>query len=163
VALGEDIISQPTLVIVDHDTLVVSRLRSIAEGAGYVVSAHSQFETARALLHSADPLSALIVNVRLGEFNGIHLVYLAKFSDERQVRALVYARPHDPLLAREAQRAGAFYQRQGFLLFSLTNFLKAALPSSDRRDVGGLDRRTAFRGGRRTTDIASLHFALGAI
>jgi hypothetical protein len=141
----------------------VSRLRSIAEGAGYQVKAHTEFESVRRLLNGAGELpNALVSNVRLGEFNGIHLVYLAKLHDSR-LRALVYGRPHDPMLAREAQRASAFYQRQGFLSFSLASFLRAGLPVNDRRDVSGIDRRTTFRGGRRTTDVASLHFALGAI
>jgi hypothetical protein len=148
---------------VDCDTLVVSRFRSIAEGAGYATRTFSEFEPVRSYIRAREPASALVVNLRLGEFNGIHLVYLAKLSAESDLRALVYARPHDALLAREAQRACAFYQRQAFVLFSLDGFLKAGLPAADRRDVGGVDRRLSFRGGRRTTDIASLHFTVSAV
>jgi DNA-binding NtrC family response regulator len=154
--------NRPTAVIVDHDALVGSRFQSIAEVSGYDVVTFKDFETARDYFRGHAPASALVVNLRLGEFNGIHLVYLAKLYVGPELRTLVYARPHDPSLAREAQRAGAFYQRQGFLPFSLAGFLKAGLPAADRRDVSGIDRRTTFRGGRRTTDIASLHFALGA-
>jgi hypothetical protein len=148
---------------VDPDALVASRLRAIAEGAGFSVDTHPGFETARQVLRSRGAPSALIVNVRLGEFNGIHLVYLAKLSGGADLRALVYARLHDLTLARDAQRAGAFYQRQGLLQFSLGIFLTVGLPAADRRDVSCVDRRASFRGGRRATDLASLHFALGAI
>jgi DNA-binding NtrC family response regulator len=147
-------------VIVDHDPALVSRLAPLINGAGYETIVCTRFEGARTLLHSGRSIGVLISNLRLGEFNGIHLVYLAKLG-AADTRALIYAGAHDPWLAREAQRAGAFYQRQAFLMFSLVNFLNAALPTSDRRSVNGIDRRTSFRGGRRTTDVASLHFALG--
>jgi DNA-binding NtrC family response regulator len=148
-------------VIVDHDPAVVSRLAPLVTGAGYETIVCTRFEAARTLLHSGRTISALISNLRLGEFNGIHLVYLAKLG-AADTRALIYASAHDPLLAREAQRAGAFYQRQAFLMFALVSFLNATLPAADRRDVSGVDRRTSFRGGRRATDVASLHFAMGS-
>jgi DNA-binding NtrC family response regulator len=136
----------------------VERLRSIAESAGYGVSAHVRFETARRQLLCGQP-SAVVTNVRLAAFNGIHLAYLAKSADPN-VRALVYARPHDPVLAREAQRVNVFYERQTFLPFSLKGFLEAGLPTSDRRNAILLDRRTVFRSGRRATDVAILHASL---
>ena len=155
-------ISQRAAVIVDHDPAVVSRLAPLVNGAGCETIVCTRFEHARTLLQSGRTLTALISNLRLGEFNGIHLVYLAKLADP-ETRALIYAGPHDELLAKEAQRAGAFYQRQSFLMFSLVNFLRSALPVTDRRNAGGADRRTSFRGGRRTTDVASLHFGLGPL
>jgi DNA-binding NtrC family response regulator len=147
---------------VDPDDKVVSRLRAIAEGANYRVLACEGFEGARDALRRGRTISALIANVRLGEYNGIHLVYLGKVHHPG-IRALVYGRPHDAMLAREAQRAAAFYQRQGLMMLSLGSFLRAGLPSQDRRTVSDIDRRTAFRGGRRTTDVAGLPFAVPAI
>src|SRR5262245_24485646 len=148
-------------MIVDHDARVVAKLGAMAEAANYRVSAHLDFGSARDALGSRPgPIAALVANVRLGEFNGIHLVYLAKMQHPK-IRALVYAKPHDPILALEAQQASAFYQRQAFLPFSLASFLRAGLPTNDRRTVSGFDRRTEFRGGRRTTDLPEL--ALGTI
>lgn len=148
-----------TALIVDRDAELVSRLRAILESAGFLVSAQTEFIAGRRELLADDPPTVLIANVRLGEYNGIHLVYLAKRRDEN-VRALVYAERHDAVLAREAQRAHAFYQRQMFLPFSLEEFLKASLPAVDRREPDGIDRRTMFRGGRRATDIPFLHLAM---
>jgi hypothetical protein len=120
------------------------------------------FGSARDELRRGRPIAALIANVRLGEYNGIHLVYLGKVQ-RPGIRALIYGRPHDAMLAREAQRAAAFYQRQGLMMLSLGSFLRAGLPSQDRRAVSDMDRRAIFRGGRRTTDIAGLPFAVPAI
>ena len=73
---------------------------------------------------------------------------------------LIYALHDDPLLGREAQRAGAFYERQALVPYVLGNFLAADLPAADRRDVPSRDRRATFRGGRRSTDMSSLRPAL---
>jgi hypothetical protein len=63
----------------------------------------------------------------------------------------------DRMLAGEIQTAGAFYERVEFVPYALAGFLIGALPVRDRRDVGFVDRRRLFRGGRRTTDVALLH------
>jgi DNA-binding NtrC family response regulator len=148
-------------VIVDPNEKVISRLRAIAEGANYRVFGFDGFEAARDHLQQGHAISTLIANVRLGQYNGIHLVYLGKLHHP-DIRALVYGRPHDAVLAREAQRAAAFYQRQGLMMLSLGSFLRAGLPSQDRRTVSEIDRRAIFRGGRRTTDVATLPFAVPA-
>jgi DNA-binding NtrC family response regulator len=149
------VVLKPTALIVDEDPFVIERLRPIAESAGYSVSGHMRFDTARRQLRRGQT-SAVVANVRLAAFNGIHLAYLAKTADSN-VRALVYANPHDPVLAREAQRVNAFYEHQAFLPYSLKGFLEAGLPTSDRRNASRLNRRTVFRSGRRATDVAVLH------
>ena len=63
-----------TAVIVDHDPQVLSTLHSIDEGANCRVSAYRRFETRATSCVEGHPISALVANVRLGEFNGIHLV-----------------------------------------------------------------------------------------
>jgi hypothetical protein len=85
----------------------------------------------------------------------VHLAYLAK-STNPQVRMVIYSQPHDPILAREAQLAGAFYERSEYMTHVLPRWLAAALPSSDRRSAARVDRRRTFRGGRRTTDAPDL-------
>ena len=153
--LSVALLKPPVALLVDNDSFVVSTLKAIAEGVGYSVIAHTRFETARREL-SSQPPSALVANARLEAFNGIHLAYLAKFADF-SVRALIYAHPHDPWLACEVRRAGAFYERQHLLPSSLGVLLRAALPPTDRRDTLTACRRTTFRGGRRTSDRVNLH------
>lgn len=151
---GFAFVEAPLAIIVDTDEAVVSTLRSIAETAGFAAAGYTHFEPARRRLMILPP-AALVANVRLEAFNGIHLAYLAKLS-ERNIRSVIYARPHDPALARDAQRAGAFYERQDRLVVSLGTLLKSSLPVSDRRGVLTVDRRQAARGGRRCTDAGNL-------
>ena len=138
-------------LIVDSDALVTSKFRFIAESSGYVGAEYTRFETARSRLLKVQPPAVLIANARLGAFNGVHLAYLVKLADA-SARVLIYADPHDPVLAREARRAGAFYQPRALLFFSLGGWLGATLPAADRRQVAGADRRATARGGRRVTD-----------
>ena len=159
---GKTIPRPLSALIVDPSADFARRLRDIVAGAGYDVSVHSRFDDARRTLSPGTCPELLLANVRLRSFNGIHLVYLAGSLDG-QTRSIVYANPHDAVLAREAQRARAFYERQQFLPLTLDQFLGAALPSSDRRDPAGIGRRGMFRGGRRATDVASFHEALSVI
>ena len=149
---------KPFALLVDTNVGFVSRLRTAAEQLGYEVDLQTQFETARLDLPRR-PLAALVTNIRLGSFNGIHLAYLAKH-EHPGARTIVYTSRHDAMLASEARHAGAFYERQASLPFSLARFLTATLPPEDRRNTNVVDRRTLFRGGRRTTDVFSLHTAL---
>lgn len=142
-------------LIVDYDPHVSAEVAGIVESAGYFVVRHSEFEHARRELREHPP-ALLIANMRLGAFNGIHLAHLARFA-KPDVRVVIYADPHDPTLAREAQAAGAFYERGGFIAISLPALLRTNLPDQDRRGSITIDRRTTFRGGRRTTDAAALH------
>ena len=141
------------VLFVDDDELFAAQLASIARRAGFETAKERTFEAARSRLYE-DPPDALITNVRLKSFNGIHLAWLAHRSKLR-VRIVVYAEPHDAALGREAQRAGAFYERQLLLPASLSGYLMADLPSSDRRDPSVFSRRLVFRGGRRAADTTT--------
>lgn len=116
----------------------------------------AEFQGARTRLLT-NPPDALVTNLRLQAYNGLHLVLLAAATS---TRCLVYAEPDDLILAREAQRLGAFYERSSRLPFALPAFIKATLPGRDRRDVDVLDRRFVFRSGRRATDLNRLPRAL---
>jgi len=100
----------------------------------------------------------VIANVRLDSFNGIYLAYLAKLA-RPDARVLIYSDRNEPVLGREAQSAGAFYERRAFITAGLARFLDASLPAADRREAGTIDRRTAFRGGRRASDVATVRGA----
>ena len=142
-------------LIVDRDARLATTLGVTVERAGYSVVCHSAFEQARGDL-IARSAALLISNTRLAAFNGIHLAYLAKFVNPG-VRIVIYAHPHDQVLAREAQAAGAFYERGELIPFSLPALLTSGFPASDRRESFAIDRRIVFRGGRRVTDVAPLH------
>jgi hypothetical protein len=118
-------------------------LAAVARVAGY-----AGFQAGRARL-LADPPELLVTNVRLREYNGIHLVMLAPAS----TRSVVYMDPEDPVLLREAQAVRAFVESPERLLLSLPSYVGADLHLADRRELRRFDRRTIARGGRRAADV----------
>ena len=146
-----------TALIVEPDAVQVFHLARLIEAAGFRCLSATGFVPARRVIYEERP-EIVATNLRLGAFNGIHLAYLAKIQNAA-TRVMIYAREYDRLLAAEAVAAGAFYERLEFVPASIVNFLRAALPDRDRRDPGSVCRRTAFRGGRRASDVAALHTA----
>jgi hypothetical protein len=147
----------PLALIVDPDSHFLPRLGEIVERAGWNLLGRTTFAGARQELETKRP-GAVVANVRLGMFNGVHLAYLAKLAVP-EARTIVYAEVDDPVLAAEAQRASAFYERREWLMYSLPSYLQSDLPAEDRRSVWNVDRRQVFRGGRRTTDQRALRLA----
>ena len=95
------------LVDPDRDTLV-----SFEEALGVrntaSVEVFTDFLAARKrLLENAPRL--LVTNLRLGEYNGLHLVHLAA-SLGLQTQCVVYSDHQDALLIREARSTGAVYE-----------------------------------------------------
>ena len=100
-----------------------------------------------------DPPDFLITNLRLGAYNGLHLVYLALASNP-QTRAITYGSMADLSLIREAQEIGAFFESPERVTHALLSYLHAPLPMRDRRAPKDIDRRSEYRGGRRLADLA---------
>ena len=153
-----DLASRPTrvareakeILLVDPDPnelrAVQAALRLVAD-----VEACTEFRTARTRLLTQPP-DLLITNLRIQAYNGLHLVHLAAGT---HTRCIVYSTYDDLVLAREAQAAGAFFEHPFRLPLVLQSYVNATLPRHDRRDLTTLDRRTAFRGGRRCSDVCS--------
>jgi hypothetical protein len=124
----------------------------------------TEFSAARARLFETPPPDLLVTNLRLGAFNGLHLVFLAQ-SANLPTRCVTYGAHNnatDLALAREAQLAGAFYEASYRLQYALPSYLQSELPDRDRRDPTVEDRRRlAFRGGRRATDLTALRMSTG--
>ena len=117
------------------------------------VCASADFVTARRSLSTAR-YDLLVANMRLGAYNGLHLVYVARDTD---TRSLVYTEDDDLFLARTAQAAGAFYERSRRVSIALPGYVSRWLPPGDRRNPAVVDRRGAaiFRGGRRCADLGA--------
>jgi DNA-binding NarL/FixJ family response regulator len=134
--------------LVDPDAYWLScvwgTLQSFAE-----VEVYQDFQAARASLLSRPP-DLLVTNLRLGAYNGLHLVHLAQGSS---TRCLVYASQNDEVLIRQVKAAGAFYESTGRLPQVISSYVRALLPAYDQRDPRVLDRRQIPRGGRRCTDL----------
>jgi len=147
------------MLIVDPNLPVATALARILEpdtGAGNAreeIALCSDFSTARARLRAAPP-EWLITALRLREYNGLNLVYLAA-SAGLATRSIVYTEANDSGMAREIRAAGAFYEVRPRLRIALPTYLTAVLPPQDRRSVGICDRRRSGRsGGRRAVDHA---------
>jgi hypothetical protein len=111
----------------------------------------TEFRTARTRLLNQPP-DLLITNLRLRAYNGLHLVHLAAGT---HTRCIVYSTSDDLMLAREVQATGAFFEHASRLPLVIHSYMSATLPQRDRRDFTTLDRRLAFRGGRRSSDLCS--------
>jgi DNA-binding NtrC family response regulator len=141
----------PRVLLVEPDSRFRTLLRGVAGDVAQLDSGGSLPEARARLLEK--PYDWLITNMRLDAYNGLHLVYLAT-SAHLPLRMLVYSDyPADVTLAREAQRAGAFFEAQHCLQRTLRAYLEGQLPGEDRRDPGHRDRRMEFRGGRRCADF----------
>jgi CheY-like chemotaxis protein len=138
------------ILLVDPDPkglhAVQSALRLVAG-----IEAFTDFRAARTRLLNQPP-DLLITNLRLQAYNGLHLVHLAAGT---RTRCIVYSTYDDLMLAREVQAAGAFFEHPLRLPLVLPSYVNATLPEHDRRELATLDRRTAFRGGRRCSDLYS--------
>lgn len=99
-------------LVVDDDTALLSLVRQWLAGDGYTVVACSAFETAKAHLRGAVP-DVLLTDVRLGAFNGLQLVILAK-EREPQTVALVTSGFDHAALRKEALQCGAAYLPKPF-------------------------------------------------
>jgi response regulator of citrate/malate metabolism len=139
------------LLLAEPDT-ALSRALANACGDLAQTSTCRDFPSARALLVSCPP-DVLVTNLRLADYNGLHLVMLAKAA-RPSTRCVVHSDRPDMYLVREAQAAGAFFERTERLGHAIAGYLRAPLPLADRRNVAFCDRRGAFRGGRRAADHA---------
>jgi DNA-binding response OmpR family regulator len=119
-------------------------------------TAVSDFASARTVLREQRP-DLLVANLRLHDYNGIHLALSVNGSP---TRCVVYAKDHDLLLARQAQAHGALYLRLEQLPFALPALVRAVVPRHDRRNPAVVDRRLVCRHGRRSTDLPVLYAAL---
>ena len=143
-----DRVTARTVLIVDPNPAFLDSLRAIAQAAGLRVVAETEFDAARQRIANQCP-DVIVVSIRLGRFNGIHLVHLARLANP-DVNAVVYGGADDLPLAVDAQHAGAFYELESAIPVCLTAYLTMALPAHDRRAVPVEGGRSA--GGRRASD-----------
>lgn len=139
------------LLLVEPDAVIGEWLRPACERVARATIC-KDFISARSQLLTAAP-DILVTNLRLGEYNGLHLVLLAA-ADGSPTRSVVHSNRPDPYLIREAQTIGAFFERTERLPYSLVGYVHFDLPPRDRRTVQRYDRRSAFRGGRRCADVS---------
>jgi DNA-binding NtrC family response regulator len=100
--------SEPThksrVLMVDDDQEYLGFCAIILRDDGHNVTACSNFTEGRRLL-AADHFDALIADVRLGDYNGLHLIALAAPS----MIKIAFSAFVDPVIRRDAEQAGALF------------------------------------------------------
>lgn len=91
------------VVIVAQNPALATALLSWLGSAGYELAIVTTFAAAKALLET-DP-ALVISEVKLGEYNGLHLALKARASG---IPAIIIG-PQDPVLKRDASELGAVY------------------------------------------------------
>jgi len=94
----------PTLLIVDDDPATREGLARMLSDDGYRVLTADSFERALDVLKTKSP-DLLILDVRLGEFNGLQLIVTAP----RHIPSIVVTGFADAVLERDARQLGAEY------------------------------------------------------
>jgi hypothetical protein len=140
------------VLVVDCDVRAGTQLKQASE-AFADVDVLTSFHAARRLLLQR-VAGVLVTNLRLAEFSGLHLVYLASIDAPAFTRCIVYSDFFDLRLVQEAQAAGAMYEPASSLPLALPSYLADSWPPRDRRSPLRSDRRRIYRGGRRATDVS---------
>src|SRR4051812_40737927 len=95
------------ILLVDDDRAVLRLVQDVLIGSADIVVALSAFQAAKNYLSLNLP-DVIITDVRLGDFNGLQLVILAKQMNP-SIRAIVMTGFDDPGIHQEADRLGATY------------------------------------------------------
>lgn len=104
--VGRDI--RPHVLLVDDDTASLSGLKRMMEQWGWTVTACPSFEEGRTAIAEPVAPDALVVDVRLGQYNGLQLILLAK-QHYPNLRVVAVSGFDDPVLRAEAAGIGATY------------------------------------------------------
>jgi CheY-like chemotaxis protein len=114
------------VLLVDPDREAVLAFEEVLGDSGSVVVCTDFTDARKRLLEN--PPHLLVTNLRLGEYNGLHLVYLAAALGSG-TQCIVYSEHHDPLLEREARSAGAAYESRQRIPDILAFDANAKLPA----------------------------------
>jgi len=106
-----------TALLVEDNPALLSGLMELLEGAGLAVVGCRNFQDAREYLQGHTP-GVLVTDVRLGAYNGLHLVLLAR-QRASSMPVIVYSAHDDQALREEAHSFGAVYLQKDQLLTDL--------------------------------------------
>jgi DNA-binding NtrC family response regulator len=120
-----------TALIAEPSQAFREPLEAIIEEAGLLVIARSSLEDARKDISEHAP-GFVLTSLKLGSFNGVHLVYLAKLANPLAV-CVVYGEPDR---AEEAQRAGAIYVERQRIRESLPHIIESMQRRALERTAG---------------------------
>ena len=95
------------IVVVDDDQALLETFAKVLTNWGYLTIPFNRFEDARSFL-TQSAADVLIVDVRLGKYNGLQLIHLAR-QHHPQMMLVAVSGYDDPVLRAAAAEAGASY------------------------------------------------------
>ena len=95
------------VVVVDDDLSCLVAIEQILKHWGHETKTFRAFEDARAYLSHAKP-AVVIVDVRLGNYNGLQLIHFSR-QNSPDTQWLVVSGFDDPVLRAEATKLGALF------------------------------------------------------
>jgi DNA-binding NtrC family response regulator len=122
------VIDPRTVFLVDDNPAILTGLSGLMEGVGLHVVGFGDFQSAHDYLQNRTP-DVLVTDVRLGAYNGLHLVVLAR-KLAPALSVIVYSAHDDPELRREAESFGAVYLEKDRLLTDLLPCVLAGTPQT---------------------------------
>ena len=120
------------MILVVDDSAARGEIVDALRDAGYRVSSAGTFEQAANII-SSDPPDVLITELRLGAFNGLHLVIRGQ-SASPTIVPIIHTEFPDPILWAEAHRLGAEFLAKPVETSALLKVISQRLgPSLKRR------------------------------
>ena len=111
------------VVVVDDDLSCLVAIEQILKHWGHETKTFRAFEDARAYLSQAKP-AVVIVDVRLGNYNGLQLIHFSR-QNSPDTQWLVVSGFDDPVLRAEATKLGALFLTKPLDLQRLREHLPA--------------------------------------
>jgi PleD family two-component response regulator len=127
-----------SVLVVDPDPVELRETVSVLRSLGYRVSGASRFEVAKRMLAS-NPPDLLIASVKLGAYNGLHLVVRAHY-DHPDMAAILTNQAPDSVLQSEAERQHATY----LIKHSNLDLIRVVAGVLEGRGVTSLPSQTNF-------------------
>jgi DNA-binding NtrC family response regulator len=110
------------VLVVDDDRSLLRMIEQMLTAGGYAVELCSSFEAAKHRLTRSPP-DVLLTDVRLGAFNGLQLVILARDLSP-STTSIVMSAYDDAVLRKETVHCGASYLQKPFTGEAMLNSLE---------------------------------------
>ena len=121
------------ILIVDDTTATLGALAELLSNAGFAVATAENFEEAKRKIDQEEP-DLLIVDIRLGPYNGLHLVVRERLAHPERPVIMTTGFP-DALLEAEARRYGAEFLEKPIRSAELIALVRKLLGTMPRKAV----------------------------
>ena len=120
----------PSILVVDSHAAELGKTVAVLRGAGYHVVPVLGFDEARRTLDQMEP-TLLVTSVRLGSYNGLHLVVRSRVSRPAMAAILTHD-VVDPVLERDARTQEAAFLLTPCSAQTLLDLVKTSVTSALR-------------------------------